>query len=288
MQLLSKKEHPFRICQLTDLHLDPYPFSVADQETISKIQRLLASTKFDLIMITGDLIWGKRSADPKETMQYFYAIFDQINTPVAVTYGNHDTEGLFDRETIRSYESFINHPADKHQRFIVHDLENYSLQIVDHDSGRLSHVIYVWDSGAYSNDDRFGLYEPISREQINWFEKLPYDNSVPRVDLGFIHIPIPEYAEAKNFIFDGQIAEPIGSPEINSGLFYSLLKDANFKAIFAGHDHDNNFMANYRGIDFVYGNVSGFNTYGKIKRGYKQIDLYEDHITSKNIPFPAN
>ncbi|AZZ60376.1 metallophosphoesterase family protein [Oenococcus sp. UCMA 16435] len=287
MQLISNDNAPFKICQLTDLHLDPYPFSITDQQTISMIEQLLEKEQFDLIIITGDLIWGKKYASLETTLKYLYRIFDKTKTPLAITYGNHDNEGSFSRRQIRSYESHIKYPANKHQQYLVNDQENYTLEIFDEKSKQISHVIYVWDSGAYSNNEKVGLYSPIEVEQISWFNNLPYDNQVPRTDLGFLHIPIPEYTQAQNFIRDGQIGEPIGAPEINSGLFYSLVKDNNFKAIFAGHDHDNNFVANYKGIDFVYGNISGFNTYGKIKRGYKEISLYKDRVISKNVSFDS-
>ncbi|MFT8469886.1 MAG: metallophosphoesterase family protein [Oenococcus sp.] len=285
MELLSTDQQAFRICQLTDLHLGSRPFSVEDQETLKRISRVLASEHFDLIMITGDLIWGNRIKQPEEVLSYFYGLFDQIGTPIAVTYGNHDTEGDFGRSRLRELEKLIRHPASKYDIFVFHDLENYVLKVFDRNSRELSHLLYVWDSGAYSSNNRMGLYEPISPEQIRWFAQLPKSEDPNRADLGFIHIPIPEFAQAQNLIRDGQIAEKVGSPEINSGLFYSLLQKENFKALFAGHDHDNNFTGSYKGIDLVYGNVSGYNTYGKLARGYKLIELYPDHATYKNIPF---
>ncbi|WP_186431904.1 metallophosphoesterase, partial [Oenococcus oeni] len=257
MKLFSKKGFPFKICQLTDTHLGAYPFSKEDDKTFLSIKKVLKNNNFDLIMITGDLIWGNKVFDLKNTLYHFYEIFDDISVPVAITYGNHDSEGKFSRNRIRECESRIKYLADKKNLFLTDNRENYTLEVFD-DNNELEHIIYVWDSGSYPKNKKIGTYDAIGTEQINWFLNLPYDNYVDRNDIGFLHIPLPEYAEAK--IIKGQYKDRVSSSEINSGLFFNLLKDKNFKALFAGHDHKNNFEGVFKGIELVYGNISGYNT----------------------------
>lgn len=286
--LKEKKNRPFKICQLSDLHLGSYPFNKDDQKTLFDIKRMFEKNQFDLIMVTGDIIWGKDIEHPDKTFFEFYNVLNSTKIPVAITYGNHDSEGNFTRSEIRKFEKYIEFPAEKNDRFIFQDRENYVLKVYDEKKGNIVHLIFVWDSGAYQKEERFGFYSVIEPEQTDWFNTIESeltDGKKPRVDIGFTHIPIPEYRQAK--IISGECGEEICSPEINSGLFYRLVKYRNFKALFAGHDHDNNFASNFKGIDLIYANVSGYNTYGRIPRGYKEINLFDDKVMTKNVHFAS-
>jgi hypothetical protein len=88
--------------------------------------------------------------------------------------------------------------------------------------------------------------------------------------------PLKEYQLATEKIIQGKKKEKICSPVTNSGLFYSLARKQNVKAIFAGHDHDNNFIGEYRGLKLGYGNITGYNAYGTLPRGVRVIELMND------------
>ncbi|KRM04010.1 histidinol phosphate phosphatase HisJ family protein [Liquorilactobacillus ghanensis DSM 18630] len=142
-------------------------------------------------------------------------------------------------------------------------------------------MLYVWDSGAYSHWRNYEEYAAIEPEQIDWFNKLPYKRKAGNIDLVFLHIPLPEYKLAAKKIFQGEKNEEICSSLTNSGLFYSLLRRQNVKALFAGHDHDNNFVGEYHGIKLGYGNVTGYNTYGVLARGVRIIELKNDQFETE-------
>ncbi|WP_203639938.1 metallophosphoesterase [Levilactobacillus wangkuiensis] len=283
MQLTTTSQAPFRICQLTDIHLGNTPLNAASKKTLTAIDELLQAHDFDLIMITGDLLWGTEAQHPEETLTALYDVLNRISTPVAITYGNHDTEGTISRSALRELESKLAHHADKHYAMTVDDRESYTLEVLR--EGQLAHVLYVWDSGAYSHWPDAEQYAAIEPAQIDWFNRLPYAHTVKRCDLGFLHIPLPEYTLAGQNILTGVQGEPVCSPVTNSGLFYNLLQAQNVKALFAGHDHDNNFTANYRDIGLNYGNVTGYNTYGSLARGARLITLTPDSYTTQIITF---
>ena len=47
--------------------------------------------------------------------------------------------------------------------------------------------------------------------------------------------------------------------------------------VFVGHDHNNSFVANYKGIDLGYTQGAGFNVYGPgYKRGVRILDINEN------------
>lgn len=271
MQIAVTGEHDVRICQLTDLHLGDFPLNAASQKTLSAIDRFLTQNDFDLVIVTGDLIWGKTVTRPAATLGALFDVFNRHTVPVAITYGNHDTEGAATRADLRALESRLVHPADKHHSLIVAERESYTLEVLR--DGQLAHVLYVWDSGAYGHWPAVDQYAALEPEQIDWFRQLPYARSARANDLGFLHIPVPEYQAATAAILTGEHREAVCSPQTNSGLFYTLLREGNVRGLFVGHDHENNFAALYRGMTLAYGNVSGYNTYGTLPRGARVITL---------------
>lgn len=45
--------------------------------------------------------------------------------------------------------------------------------------------------------------------------------------------------------------------------------------VFAGHDHDNDYLGINKGIVLGYGRVTGADAYGELTRGARIIELYE-------------
>ncbi|MCV3763202.1 metallophosphoesterase [Companilactobacillus farciminis] len=285
MALYVKNGQPFKICQLTDIHLGEYPLNEADLKTLSGIRQVLTDNQFDLIMITGDLIWGKENLEPRKSLQELYDLLNQFDIPVAITYGNHDTEGAFNRKYLRDFEENLHNLADRHNSYIVNDRENYTLQIFNKETDKLVNILYVWDSGDYYKDQQISQYAAIGRHQINWYAENSRECASNSFDLGFMHIPLPEYlAVEKSAVTDIYNEKPCPA-DINSGLFYEILMVNKIKALYAGHDHDNNFSAEYQGVQLNYGNVTGYNTYGDLPRGVLEIDLYADKVERKIINF---
>ena len=89
----------------------------------------------------------------------------------------------------------------------------------------------------------------------------------------FYHIPLPEVNDAWERSQAGEadaIAVPFAvhngdpakygergedpcNPKYNSGFFDVILEQGSTTGMYFGHDHINNFIINYKGVDFAYG-----------------------------------
>ncbi|KFH73873.1 hypothetical protein MVEG_01087 [Podila verticillata NRRL 6337] len=60
----------------------------------------------------------------------------------------------------------------------------------------------------------------------------------------------------------GDKNERVSSPSYNSGLFEALFQSKDVRATTAGHDHNNDYCLDHRGIHLCYGGGIGYGTYG--------------------------
>jgi len=65
--------------------------------------------------------------------------------------------------------------------------------------------------------------------------------------------------EAK--IFYGGMYESVGCSPFNSGMFDAICELGSTQAVYCGHDHINDFCANYKGVCFIYSQCGGYETY---------------------------
>lgn len=278
MKLHAREDGKFRIVQFTDTHIGAKPFNNEDLKTFELISQALNNIEADLIMLTGDNIWSHGVENTDLIQKEYLEHFNQVKTPIALTYGNHDSEAEFTRGEIRAYERYLDNPAPKTDSFIVDDRESFTVKIYEKDSDDLLYVLYVMDSGA---DARYpiGIYDWILPEQVEWFRRTSNkykELKRPDTDLIFMHIPVPEYREASENILVGEHLEtndPISAPYLNTGLFTNAYINGKVSGFFSGHDHDNNFVGEYIGIKLVFGQVSGYNCYGELDRGVRIIEL---------------
>eukprot|EP01015_Nassula_variabilis_P000938 TRINITY_DN10515_c0_g1_i15.p1 TRINITY_DN10515_c0_g1~~TRINITY_DN10515_c0_g1_i15.p1 ORF type:complete len:283 (-),score=49.51 TRINITY_DN10515_c0_g1_i15:4-852(-) len=120
--------------------------------------------------------------------------------------------------------------------------------------------------GCAGNQDSFGC---IQNDQISWYEqksaeiKQKHGDSSDTTHVAFMHIPLEEYMYMWNEkpVY-GNKGEDVACPQVNTGFMSAVLNQKNIKAVFAGHDHNNDFGGFYEGVELVYGRKTGFGGYG--------------------------
>lgn len=277
----------YRVIQLTDLHLSPHQ-NEEDEATYDLISQMVQYYDPDLLMLTGDQIWSEGVIDSDVTFKRLLQHLNQLKVPVALTYGNHDTENQFTRNDLRQLESELDLLVEKKHSLIVDDKEAYCIEITQ--DSRLTHIIYVIDSGDY---DKLNIshYDYIHPEHVQWMrttrEQYLKAGFTCRNNLLFTHIPLPEYKQAdKEQGLKGIYNESVSSADINSGMFAQLLHNNDVSYVSCGHDHDNDFQFNLNGINLCFGRVSGFHCYGDVQRGARIFDLESTgRVTTKVIEY---
>ena len=274
--LRFNKNHRFKIAQLTDIHWEAN--SPKNAKNFSILYKCLNEEKPDLVMITGDVVTAQPA---KKGWEDIISIFEKTKIPFAVTMGNHDYEewsedSIYD--LLAQCPQFIGEKGPKS----LSGTGNFILPVKSSDgSNEIKSLLYCLDSHAYPQDDKWGHYDWIHLDQINWYktESQHYTRFSGRElpSLAFFHIALPEFRAIKDKETTfGVCNESSGSPRINSGLFAQFLECRDVMGAFVGHDHDIDYIGQHYDIALGYGRVSGLDAYGDLERGIRVINLYED------------
>ncbi len=277
--LRFRADQSFTIVQFTDLHFTNT--EPADDLTTALMEAVLDAEQPDLVMLTGDVIDGNRSADPAAVWQRAVVPMVARGLAWAAVFGNHDDEGALDRTALMAMQQRLPGCLSEPGPREVSGVGNYVLPILAAGEDRAAAHLYCLDSNAYA-ETNVGGYGWIRRDQIAWYvaraRSLAEENGAVLPALAFFHIALPEYDE----VWDhhpcyGYKYEPICCPRINTGLFAALHEMGEVMGAFVGHDHVNDFVGELHGIRLAYGRGSGYNTYGRdgYAKGARVIRLTE-------------
>ena len=270
----------FKLMQLTDLHLNGH-YPEACQEVFDRIDYMVREEAPDFIVVTGDMVYSKPAAPVIESL---VKKLDSYGIPWAVAFGNHDAEqGLTRAELSELYSK---------GRYSLNRLDEAGelsdLEIPVMYGNEAAYYIYVMDSHDYSTIKGLDGYGWFTTDQVSWMRdcckaRTSADGSIAP-SLAFFHIPLREYIDAwaprdnsrsdqmEKKTSQGLRGENIAAGAINTGMFAAMKECGSTVGVFAGHDHDNDFVANYQGIALCYGRFSGCDAvYNNIPPGAKFI-----------------
>lgn len=294
---LKFKNGKFKIMQIADTQEIP----AVSPDTIKLISAALDAEKPDLVVFTGDQIKGyssffkgeKGKAKVEATLKALIKPLEERNVPFTMTFGNHDGEAaLGNNEQFEIYKQspmFVYADAASEN-----DKGTFCLNISD------KFLIYLFDTHSKAEG---GGYSKLNQGQLDWYRKTRDSFDSPLPSLVFQHIPTPEYFDVikqvkrftkgcvraygdhKNefYALDPQssglrdfMLESPAAPFTNSGEIDAFLEKGEVLGLYVGHDHNNSFVANYKGIDLGYTQGAGFNVYGPgYKRGVRIFEIEE-------------
>lgn len=157
---------------------------------------------------------------------------------------------------------------------------NYYRNVTDKNSKVIMSLIMM-DSNSY--DSVNNGYDHFHDNQVAWYEKtvkqiakqVNGDESRVVPSIAFFHIPMQEFKTAydKGERIAGARLEKECSPAVDDQMFETMEKLGSTVACFAGHDHMNNYSAEYHGIRLSYGLSCDHNIYVVPFRGGQLINI---------------
>ena len=186
----------------------------------------------------------------------------------------------------------------------------YNLPVYDSaDSDKVAYNIWCFDSGTYNPDPQYGGYSYVLPEQLDWYVKtsdaLKEANGGKVVpSIAFQHIIPVQIFDALKEVPSGTSGAvehggkyytlPDGTdPEINwlsetpcppstacrpaYAEIDAMLRQGDVKAVFVGHDHINNYIVPYEGIDLVSSQGCTFQSYNDLHRGFRVITIDKEN-----------
>lgn len=299
---LNFKGEEFKIMQIADTQ----DGARVSPDTLELINTAIEREKPDLIIYSGDQIWGKSSFGgnaekvEKSLRDLTYPAVSR-KIPFAVCFGNHDRQvGLTNKEQFEIYK--------KIDCFIGEDtpgIDGCANQAIELDcGGEPVFLIYLIDSHSSL---KVG-YDNVHQNQIEWYRSVrdSYEKKLGRVLPSIViqHIPVPEVMElllevkksvkgaqqgfrnhaGKWYVLnrelvnkEGFMRESPADPMENSGEFDAMAEKGDVKGIYFGHDHNNSFTGTVRGIELGYTQGAGFHVYGPgLDRGVRMFSVKKD------------
>ena len=254
---LDYKEN-YRILQLSDTHIGDKDNTKLHYDFMDLT---IKEANPDLIVITGDVF----TFASKNTAKEFFKFIDDHGIKWTLTFGNHDEQCYFSIDwltnVLNNYGS--NCVFKDIQDDNVQGNANFAINLKQGDS--IFEQLIIMDSNRYYYGNYFG-YDYFKPNQIEWYENIvdytkEQNGGTVVPSLMFYHIPLPEvndaWAAAKADpslnINGGELGEKPCNPDYNSGFFDVIKTKGSTHGMYFGHDHINNFIVRYQGIDFGYG-----------------------------------
>lgn len=302
----------FRIMQIADVQ-DTQRTSDA---TVRFIREALKKAKPDLVVFTGDqvkgygfnLMGGDNKKKVTECINKFLTPLDETGIPFTFVFGNHDDQAfsIGKKEQLEIYSSHENCVAfnadDEIDGYCNHNLE------IKGEDGKTKLNVYLVDSLTATLD---GTCDHVHENQLEWYrntrDKLKEENGDYVPSVVFQHIPVNEIYELLMEVpkgtpnsaqgyreWDGKffsmnperveindrsfIGETPSVPHENGGQFQVMNEKGDVFLMLFGHDHNNSFIGEYKGMKMGYTQGCGFNVYGPgKKRGVRLIDFDENN-----------
>lgn len=263
----------FKVLQIADVqigHLNDACKDLTKEEdqwpcdgrnTTAFIERLTRNEKPDLVVFTGDNVYGTKGEKYAQKLLALMTMpMRELKIPFVMVLGNHDVELPFMSATkmhvfLRKDSSAGGAGALMSGNGVIKVMRNHTELIQIHLFEYMYRYCIRCTNGVQSPN---GGYLAVTEKQIRRFE----EQSNPRVpSLAFAHIPLAEYKgmpmvgggdnfDSLNFAADGKL--------------YDALYRQNVSVFSAGHDHNNDFCGRRSGgVYLCYGGGVGYTTYGK-------------------------
>ena len=288
-----------KIMHITDTHLEE---DNTEQSTFL-IGRACDIEKPDVVIATGDNVTNNENPDVvKERIDKLMKVFCDRGIPVAITFGNHDSEtGALSREELMAcYNSYPCSLGNSEGP----DGGTYNVLVKSSSDDSIKFNLWIMDSNDYDDEGHYGCVLP---NQVEWYKNRSDEvttlNGGNKVySMVFQHMIVADvydalkkadkhrlysfhhmYDKSDYYMFDpnnvnfGTLNETPCSGYHNYGQFEAMVEKGDVLAMFTGHDHTNAFGVKHKGIDIVNSLSTRFkgNRF-ETQYGYRIIEIDEN------------
>ncbi len=279
--LQFNEDGSFKIMQVADIQDDHHLIPA----TLDYFKKAIESEKPDLVVLLGDNISGvpsdfkdieKARKNTAKAIDCYMSFFEEMKMPVAMVFGNHDTENeVTKEEQMQMYMSYdcclaIDEGED------ISGCGTYNVPILSSDGKKVAYNLWFFDSYLY--DEEKGISDNIQQDQVDWYIKKSNElkeanGGIPVDSMAFQHI-VPKEIENAEFL-NGEVNEDPCNSSGASAQVSAMIAQGDVKAIFFGHDHVNTYTAIYEDIYLINCPTSGFGSYGDFNRGLRFVTINE-------------
>ena len=190
--LKFNEDGKFSIMHVTDTHLE----SDNIEASTWLIAQALDKENPDLVVITGDNVYNDDDAEvTKSYITKLMTVFEERDIPVAVTFGNHDSErGAMSREDLMAFYNTFSCSVSVDDGILLSGCGTYNLPVMSSDGTKIKFNVWVFDSNDYDDEGEYGW---VKKDQVEWYkatsDELRLLNGGEKVySLAFQHIIVPE------------------------------------------------------------------------------------------------
>lgn len=285
----------FKILVLADCQDNEKP----NLRMIKYINFLLDTEKPDLVVFLGDNVVCNSEEKFEKGAKLLLNPLILRGVPYCFCFGNHDAEHGVSKEYMLSSFSKLGKCLTYNADDSITGVGNCVIKIKTHDKKETAFALWLIDSNMYYKNEG-SFYDIVHEDQLLWFktenEKLKKEAGKPVHSLVFQHMIVPEVFELleenpngkfkvneKRYNLElnekasGTLLELPCPPYVEDGELDAFCESGSVIGAVFGHDHNNSFIGNVRGIDLIQTAGMTFNSYGNGKvRGCRIIELDEN------------
>ena len=260
-----------------------YATERADVLCYNYLTEVITATKPDLIILTGDNIYGEFDVDGSSWTK-FVTFMDKFEIPWAPIFGNHDNESPMGVDW--QCEQLVNAKYCLFEQKELSGNGNYSVGIKQGE--KLTRVFYMLDSNGCGNASEKTMENGhtvktvgFKQDQIDWYTKqiTILKEVSPETKISFAyHIQTAVFADAyakygfnpEDALININIEAMDGKTDGDFGYLgnqlkgawdaskslYKQMKALGVDSVFVGHEHENSASVVYEGIRFQFGQKS--------------------------------
>lgn len=266
-QNLEIGERSAKILCLTDIHIRNHGTFAAflginfilDGMSEIQLKQLIQEVNPDLIIVGGDTVL---TAWNDICTQQFCDFMETFQIPWAPVFGNHDYEGRADKAKLAEIYEASAHCLFKSGPAGMNGMGNYIVNLTRNNQPVYS--LFLLDDGQFRVVDGQITDGGVNANQIAWYKwavdgiQKTSGKAVP--NMAFMHVAVPEYLQFEDDFEMGIRGEGTCTAKVNDG-FFEAFKANGGTHMFAGHDHNNNFITEYEGVKLGYMTKSSYNCY---------------------------